>query len=530
VFYYTRDGKPDKQRRPGKPWDPSVFAGPEKATYSAGVGVNLMAGIVPNQPAGSGGDHSESKGGEGGRGDGEEGSGGGQGGNKGVLELGTAESVQQTIEQVALQTYLDQVRTYEQLMDPLAQIMQTCLGGGAVPGAPTTEGLGWGPEGRKLIPALVDIGAMEVSAEQLKKNMRGDRGGERGRDDGGEEEDSYGGSHYHGGGGHENYHENDDEHSTSSRSLLSLANVSRKLTSEITDYVPKELLQLKIALRPIREKGHEARARQRAERRAAKIERKRVEKEVEERKQRRLHEEQEKERAKNNSSSPMRLSRHTTNNSTGTSTTTNMGRVGRRVSMMSLSASANINNMNNKSSTSPTGTLEDMVSARSVSSIGSSVDFDHGRERGRGKIGGGGGSGGRDRGLGRSANLLEEVKYIGASKQMATGLQSALVPYQNKNSPLSARSGLSSLDAYNNDSKGITGNIFVPPTTPQDLADRYHQRKEVKRKAAEEVAKREKKIDNRRSAAIPWNLLDQLEGEKQKFHDEKNRAELFGKY
>ena len=30
VRFYTMNGKPDKKRRPGRPWDPSVYAGPDK--------------------------------------------------------------------------------------------------------------------------------------------------------------------------------------------------------------------------------------------------------------------------------------------------------------------------------------------------------------------------------------------------------------------------------------------------------------------------------------------------------------------
>ena len=34
VRYFTKAGKPDKQRRPGRPWDPEVLAGPERDTFS----------------------------------------------------------------------------------------------------------------------------------------------------------------------------------------------------------------------------------------------------------------------------------------------------------------------------------------------------------------------------------------------------------------------------------------------------------------------------------------------------------------
>jgi hypothetical protein len=43
VRWCTKDGKPDKKRRPGKKWDSSVFAGIDKMTYSGGTGVDLLA-------------------------------------------------------------------------------------------------------------------------------------------------------------------------------------------------------------------------------------------------------------------------------------------------------------------------------------------------------------------------------------------------------------------------------------------------------------------------------------------------------
>lgn len=36
VRYFTQSGKPDKRRAPGRPWDPTVYAGPERDTFCAG--------------------------------------------------------------------------------------------------------------------------------------------------------------------------------------------------------------------------------------------------------------------------------------------------------------------------------------------------------------------------------------------------------------------------------------------------------------------------------------------------------------
>ena len=44
VLYFTSDGKPDKRRRPGRPWDPS--AGEERQTYHGGK--NDILGEMPD--------------------------------------------------------------------------------------------------------------------------------------------------------------------------------------------------------------------------------------------------------------------------------------------------------------------------------------------------------------------------------------------------------------------------------------------------------------------------------------------------
>lgn len=124
VLFYTSDGKPDKKRRPGKEWDPSVYAGAEKMVYSGGNGVNLMSHI---------------KNGE-------------------ILKPGTNESVEKSINNLALQTYLEEVNHYEQLLNPITDILAKTMGGPPKHAQP--EDLGWGEEGKKLAPALLGIGAV----------------------------------------------------------------------------------------------------------------------------------------------------------------------------------------------------------------------------------------------------------------------------------------------------------------------------------------------------------------------------------
>jgi len=123
VRYYTSDGKPDKKRRPGKPWDPSIVAGPEKAVYSGGHDVDLLS-------------HTEK-------------------GDK--FRIGSKNSVDKVIRDMTLQTYLEGVTHYETLLNPLMNIMQNTYC--APPDKPPPEELGFGPVGRLLAPALQATGA-----------------------------------------------------------------------------------------------------------------------------------------------------------------------------------------------------------------------------------------------------------------------------------------------------------------------------------------------------------------------------------
>ena len=132
MLYYTSDGKPDKRRRPGRPWEASVFAGGDKATYSGGSGVNLMAHIQKEKLARAGGSE---------------------------FKTGSIKSVEQTLQQVSLQTYLEEVNLYEQLLNPIAQIMEKNMGINPM-GLSALAQNGWGAEGAKMVPALQDIGAI----------------------------------------------------------------------------------------------------------------------------------------------------------------------------------------------------------------------------------------------------------------------------------------------------------------------------------------------------------------------------------
>ena len=125
VLYYTSDGKPDKRRRPGRAWDKSV-AGDERQTYHGGA--NDILGDMPDN-------------------------------NK--TKPGSDESIKQTLNQMSLQTYLQEVNAYEQLLNPITTIMQNTVA--APMGKPAPEDLGWGPEGKKLPPAMWKIGAVPAS-------------------------------------------------------------------------------------------------------------------------------------------------------------------------------------------------------------------------------------------------------------------------------------------------------------------------------------------------------------------------------
>jgi len=136
VLFYTKDGKPDKKRRPGKPWDPSVYAKPDKATYSCGD-VDLFAFNTMEK------------------------------GGMPVGKPGSDESVKDVLSKVALQTYLEQMNTYEQILNPIQEILQKTMGkppaehGKPPPMRP--EQLGFGPLGAEIPRALSDIGAIPAN-------------------------------------------------------------------------------------------------------------------------------------------------------------------------------------------------------------------------------------------------------------------------------------------------------------------------------------------------------------------------------
>ena len=77
VYYFTPDGKPDKRRKPGRPWDPSIYAGDERQTYHGGK--NDILGDLPD---------------------------------KNKTKPGSDESIAQTLNQMSLQTYLQEVNAY----------------------------------------------------------------------------------------------------------------------------------------------------------------------------------------------------------------------------------------------------------------------------------------------------------------------------------------------------------------------------------------------------------------------------------
>ena len=122
VRYSTPDGKPDKKRRPGRPWDPSVLAKPDHMTHTPLV--DLTAEVRANDT---------------------------------VLKPGSDESVERSLQRAALQQYLDQVNTYEQMLMPIQNILSTTFGG--APNHKTPEQHGFGSIGAAMPTALADIGA-----------------------------------------------------------------------------------------------------------------------------------------------------------------------------------------------------------------------------------------------------------------------------------------------------------------------------------------------------------------------------------
>ena len=127
IRYYNSDGKPDQKRRPGRAWDNSVKAGPEKATYTAGHGVDLTTKEM-----------SETQ--------------------RYNALVSPQKAVDHRLAQLSLQSYLEQVHQYEQLLNPLMHIMERTVGGAH--GAPPPEQQGWGPVGRDLPGAMIDINAI----------------------------------------------------------------------------------------------------------------------------------------------------------------------------------------------------------------------------------------------------------------------------------------------------------------------------------------------------------------------------------
>ena len=91
VHYYTPDGKPDKKRKPGCVWAADVYAGQDKDTYSA-ANVDIFAEMPDSNTS----------------------------------KPGSEESIKQTVDCMSLQTYLQEVNAYEQILQPITDIMQVC--------------------------------------------------------------------------------------------------------------------------------------------------------------------------------------------------------------------------------------------------------------------------------------------------------------------------------------------------------------------------------------------------------------------
>jgi hypothetical protein len=137
VHFYTPNGKPDKLRRPGRKWAPEAYAGPEKMTYCGGHGVDLLAMNKQTQKSGA--------------------------------KEGSQESVEQRINEVSLQTYLQQVQEYETLLNPLFKIMKSSMGG--APGHPHPSEAGWGPIGNRLPEALEDMGTIPKEWKEQRSEL-----------------------------------------------------------------------------------------------------------------------------------------------------------------------------------------------------------------------------------------------------------------------------------------------------------------------------------------------------------------------
>ena len=136
--WYKSDGKPDKQRRPGRAWDPEILAGPEEMTYCPTTDVDLNA---ENQERISG------------------------------LKRGSDESLKATVQEVSLQSYLAQVAHYETLLNPINDIMKRHMGAPSDGSAPHPKDSGWGPTGEDLPLAMENIGAVP-SKWRLQREQR----------------------------------------------------------------------------------------------------------------------------------------------------------------------------------------------------------------------------------------------------------------------------------------------------------------------------------------------------------------------
>ena len=151
--FYNSDGKPDRKRRPGRPWDPSILAGDEKATYCAGHDVDLAA-LSEYRTA----DKSR---------------------------IAPKKAVDSMLAKLSLQTYLLQVDQYERLLNPIYDIMQQNMGGGGGPmkrpqstptdireqpqGRVEVPRMGWGQEqDAELQAAMRNIGAIPTSPTRKK--------------------------------------------------------------------------------------------------------------------------------------------------------------------------------------------------------------------------------------------------------------------------------------------------------------------------------------------------------------------------
>ena len=92
-----------------------------------------------------------------------------------IHKPGTEASVDQSLRRAALQRYLDQVNTYETLLDPLANIMKMNLGGAPIErGGKPVDASGFGTHMAPLLPtALADIGATPAGWEQSTEAKEG---------------------------------------------------------------------------------------------------------------------------------------------------------------------------------------------------------------------------------------------------------------------------------------------------------------------------------------------------------------------